>query len=134
MITKKMTNDSRSFGDMLRDLRKGRGVNLGDMADSLKVAASYLSDVELGRRHPFKVEMIEKIGSILDLNEAQVKALIASASVSRGGFELPIDAHNQAAIDAGAALMREWPNFSPDSYRQLQELAERLASEKKKTK
>jgi len=120
------------FGGLLRELRKMSNISLGDMADRLGIAASYLSDVELGRRHPFRTETIERCGEILGLSNDQVGELIAAASVQRRAVELPLDPTNQAAVDAGAALMREWPNYSSEAYRQIKALAEQLAAAGKK--
>lgn len=116
------------FGDLLRDLRKAKGVYLGDLAGRIHVAPSYLSDVELGRRHPFKAEAIERIAAALPLSAAEVDALLTAASVERGGFELPVNRQNQAAVEAGAALVRAWPTLSDDAYREIQRLVERLTS------
>ena len=44
------TFDKESIGQMLRQLRKDRGITLRGMAQRLEVSASFLHDLEHGRR------------------------------------------------------------------------------------
>ncbi len=59
------------FGDFIAEKRKDLGISLRGMADELKIAAPYLSDIEKGRRNPPNFEMLEKIASILKLTETE---------------------------------------------------------------
>ncbi len=122
--------NSNTFGDRLRELRKGRGINLGDMAERLDIAPSYLSDVELGRRHPFRVDAIERCAQIMQLDAIEARDLIAAASVQRGAIELPVDPGNQQAVEAGAALMCAWPTLSTENYLELSEFIKRVSTKK----
>ena len=42
--------DDRAFGNLLREARKKRGLSLREMARRCKWSASYVSDLELGKR------------------------------------------------------------------------------------
>ena len=47
-----MKDTSQSLGERIRELREARDFSLRELALKLKVSAAFLSDVELGRRHP----------------------------------------------------------------------------------
>lgn len=122
--------ETTKFGGLLRKHRKQRDLSLGQMAERIDVAPSYLSDVELGRRNPFKREMIDKIGEQFEMSAQEVNELIDAASDARGQFELPADRGNPAAFQAGAALAREWTTFTATEYQQLTELIQTMKSKK----
>jgi len=42
----------KTFGEKLRELREAKDLSLRELARNLGVSAAFLSDVELGRRHP----------------------------------------------------------------------------------
>jgi hypothetical protein len=93
--------------------------------------ATNFSDIELGRRQPLRVEMIERAAKVLALTEAQVDELVAAAAESRGAIELPLDGRTHAA-EFGAALMREWSTMTPDDVERLNALVRELGSNKVK--
>jgi len=71
------------FGDFIAEKRKDRGISLRGMADELKIAAPYLSDIEKGRRNPPNFEMLEKIASILKLTETERNLIFDLAGEDR---------------------------------------------------
>lgn len=62
----KLTRDSimKTLGERIRELREQSDVSLRELAKELKVSAPFLSDVELGRRHPSK-DVLERLAAIL---------------------------------------------------------------------
>jgi transcriptional regulator with XRE-family HTH domain len=42
----------KTLGEHIRDLREDKDISVRELARQLKVSAAFLSDVELGRRHP----------------------------------------------------------------------------------
>ena len=42
----------KTLGEHVRDLREKKDISVRELARQLKVSAAFLSDVELGRRHP----------------------------------------------------------------------------------
>jgi transcriptional regulator with XRE-family HTH domain len=42
----------KTLGDRIRELREQQDVSVRELAKRLKVSAPFLSDIELGRRHP----------------------------------------------------------------------------------
>lgn len=107
----------KTFGDTLRERRKARRIQLGTLATMLDVAPSYLSDVELGRRPPFRAELIRRCATLLALDDRGLDELLEAATVERDTFELPVEHHIPESIELSATLMREWPHLSPDHKR-----------------
>jgi transcriptional regulator with XRE-family HTH domain len=128
-----MSNMKNKFGDLLREYRKAKGYSLGVFAGSLGMPATNLSDIELGRRQPLRIELIERAAKVLELSEAQVNELAATAAESRGSIELPLDGRTHAA-EFGATLMREWSTMTQEDVERLNELVRELGSSKVKKK
>ena len=55
----------KTLGEHIRELREDRDWSVRDLAKKLKVSAAFLSDVELGRRHPSE-EVLEKLASAFE--------------------------------------------------------------------
>lgn len=128
-----MTSKMNKFGDLLREYRKSKGITLGAFAGMLGMPATNLSDIELGRRQPLRVDLIERAAKVLELTESQVDELVAAAAESRGAIELPLDGRTHAA-ELGAALMREWPTMTTDDVERLSAFVRELGSNKVKKK
>jgi transcriptional regulator with XRE-family HTH domain len=59
----------KSLGERIRELREARDLSLREFGKKLKLSAAFLSDVELGRRHPsdkFLAEMARVLGTSLE--------------------------------------------------------------------
>jgi len=54
----------KTLGERIRDLREQRDCSLRELAKELKVSAPFLSDIELGRRHPSK-DVLERLAAAL---------------------------------------------------------------------
>jgi transcriptional regulator with XRE-family HTH domain len=127
-----MMNKLNNFGDLLRGYRKAKGHTLGAFAGILGMSATNLSDVELGRRQPLRVDQIERAAKILTLTEPQVDGLVTAAAATRGAIELRLDDCRRDAAAFGAILMREWSTMSHDDVEQLNALVRKLGSNKPK--
>ena len=58
----------KTLGERIRELREERDFSLRELAAKIKVSAAFMSDVELGRRHPSDKHMIavaEALGTSL---------------------------------------------------------------------
>src|SRR5262249_4636740 len=68
----------KSFGQRIRELRDAKDLSLRELARRLEVSAPFLSDVELGRRHPSDLvleEMARVLGTtVQDLREYDSRA------------------------------------------------------------
>ncbi|MGO9600375.1 MAG: helix-turn-helix domain-containing protein [Isosphaeraceae bacterium] len=65
----------RSLGDIIRETRLAKPLGLRELAKTLGITPSYLSDIENDRRVPSE-DVLRKIASVLDLN---VDHLLAAA-------------------------------------------------------
>lgn len=67
------------FGDFISEKRKALGISLRGMADTLEIAAPYLSDIEKGRRNPPGIEMLNQMAHILKLTDDERNQLFDMA-------------------------------------------------------
>jgi transcriptional regulator with XRE-family HTH domain len=54
----------KTLGEFIRELREKKDISVRELARQLKVSAAFLSDVELGRRHPSD-EVMERLADCL---------------------------------------------------------------------
>lgn len=47
-----LTNKMKTLGEHIRGLREEKDISVRELARQLNVSAAFLSDIELGRRHP----------------------------------------------------------------------------------
>ena len=66
-----MTNQERSFGEVLHLLREKKDVTLRELARKINVSAPFLSDVEKGRRAPLTAERLEAAAQALNLDKEE---------------------------------------------------------------
>jgi transcriptional regulator with XRE-family HTH domain len=98
----------KPLGERIRELREQRDLSVRELAKKIKISAPFLSDVELGRRHPSD-EVLETIASALGTTLEELKKHDARAPVQ----ELRRIAANNPAM--GFALRRVVDeDISPD--------------------
>ena len=102
---------SNLFGDLLRETRLNAGRTMGDLARLLGFKVPYISDVERGRRAPFRFEQVLEIAEFLGVPPDE---LLEAAAVSRGAFELDAVGVTDQAKEVGTALMRGWTDLGED--------------------
>ena len=59
----------KTLGERIRELREERDISLRELASKIDVSAAFMSDVELGRRHPSDKHMAavaEALGTSLE--------------------------------------------------------------------
>lgn len=68
-----MAGDFGAFIDAKRRSRASDGtdIKLKDIAEAMDKTATYLSDIIKGRRNPPEMELLEKIATVLRLDEAE---------------------------------------------------------------
>ncbi len=64
-----MSEQYQSFGEFIQKRREARQITLRGMAETLKVSAPYLSDIEKGRRNPPEMDKLERMAQVLSLTE-----------------------------------------------------------------
>ncbi len=62
----------KTLGEHIRELREKRDWSVRDLAKKIQVSAPFLSDVELGRRHPSD-DVLERLAALLDTSVNALK-------------------------------------------------------------
>jgi transcriptional regulator with XRE-family HTH domain len=62
----------KTLGDRIRELREQQDFSVRELAKKLNVSAPFLSDVELGRRHPSE-DVLERLASELETTTEELK-------------------------------------------------------------
>ena len=75
-----------SFGSYIRSLRRNREKTLNDVANSIGVSLSFLSDIEQDRRNPFDEERMAKFVSRLMLKPDEAAKLYDLAADRKNGM------------------------------------------------
>lgn len=94
------------FGDFIAEKRREKGISLRSMADELKIAAPYLSDIEKGRRNPPSFEMLEKIAMILNLSEEDRNLMYDYAGEDRNEVSPDLPQYIMEIPEARSALRK----------------------------
>lgn len=70
----KLTSDEamKTLGEYIRELREKKDLSVRELAKTLNVSAPFLSDVELGRRHPSE-EVLVRLASELGTKADELK-------------------------------------------------------------
>jgi len=61
----------KTLGQYLRALRDERDISLREFAQKLELSATFVSDIELGKRHPSD-EVLVKMGKVLGVTPAEL--------------------------------------------------------------
>lgn len=86
---------SQYFGDFLSQKRKEKGLTLRSIADKINLSASYISDIEKGRRNPPEINLLENLAEILSLTDEE-KILF---------FDMAGEARNEISPDLPEYIM-----------------------------
>lgn len=70
----------KTLGDFIRELREGKDLSVRELAKRLGLSAPFLSDVELGRRHPSD-EVLLKLARELGTTVAELRKRDARAPI-----------------------------------------------------
>lgn len=71
------------FGEYLEEKRKSRNYTIRLFARRVNISYTYLADVEKGRSKAFKLEILNKIIEVLQLDEKETDMLYDLAGKSR---------------------------------------------------
>jgi len=121
-----MSNNQNEFGSALRLSRVGSGLTLRSVANKLGVSVSYVSDIERGRRAPFKGAKLEGLCVLLGADLGEFKRL---ASISRGGFFLDSEGVSDLGLHVGGMLMVQWNSLSEYRFERLAEILDEAYEE-----
>ena len=118
-----MTNQERSFGEVLHLLREKKDVTLRELARKINVSAPFLSDVEKGRRAPLTAERLEAAAQALNLDKEEERELYDAAGRQRKTIAPDLPDYIMEREDVSAALRtardldageEEWRKFVED--------------------
>src|SRR4051812_23016022 len=71
----------KTLGERIRELREAHDLSVRELARKISVSAPFLSDVELGRRHPSD-EVLKTIATVLQTSFDELKTHDARAPVN----------------------------------------------------
>ncbi|TGE31457.1 helix-turn-helix transcriptional regulator [Desulfosporosinus sp. Sb-LF] len=74
---------SERFGKFVELKRKEKEINLRKLAEILKIAPAYMSDMEKGRRYPPDKEKLYKIAEALCLSEEETNEMFDLAALEK---------------------------------------------------
>jgi transcriptional regulator with XRE-family HTH domain len=86
-----------AFGELLKELRAGAGLSLGQLARQVGLSAAYLLDLERGARKPPPLKVVLILARALG---ADPYPLALQAARERGAVEIPLS----DGVDPGAAV------------------------------
>jgi len=66
-----MKNEAQKLGDNLKKIRMKKSISQGDIARSLNVARSFVSDIENGKRNP-TLATITKLAKAIDVSTSEL--------------------------------------------------------------
>ncbi len=93
----------KSFGEVLRECRRQARKTLQETADFLGVSAVYVSEVERGKRPPFKNSRLEKLGEFFEIDPFK---LIIAAWKQKGLLEVDLANASSAQVAVLSGLAR----------------------------
>ena len=80
------------FSKLFRQLREKTGLRQKDLAERLGYEQSYLSAVEIGTKGPPTPEFVQKLISVLALNDDEAWQLWEATNASQRKIQIPSDA------------------------------------------
>lgn len=72
-----------SFGQYVEIKRKEKKINLRKLAELIKIAPAYMSDIEKGNRYPPDKDKITKIAEVLELSPEETNTLFDLAAMAK---------------------------------------------------
>lgn len=110
------------FGKAVRHLRIEHEMLLGSMADALEVSASYLSQIESGKK-PIPQGFADRVSILMGLDENEAAELRRQATLSTAEFRIQIseDAPASDRILAGE-LAHEFARLTPEAKENIARL------------
>ena len=116
------------FGGFLEGKRKEKGITLRAMADLLKIAPSYLSDIEKNRRSAPE-KKLDDIARILGLTEQDKYLMHDLAGKSKAKETVAPDVSDFLIESQFASTLLRKVKEKPDSEKILKELIRQLDQE-----
>lgn len=101
------------FGEYLEEKRKSRNYTIRLFARRVNISYTYLADVEKGRSKAFKLEILNKIIEVLQLDEKETDMLYDLAGESRDTIAPDVEEYlkkNEEIIEEIRKIKKEEAN------------------------
>lgn len=100
-----------SLGERIRELRERKDLSLRELARTLDLSAPFISDIELGRRHPSE-NVLSALARVLGTTVDDLKSFDSRPPVE--------DIKRRAALDpAWGMALRRFMDSSPDDIKKF---------------
>jgi len=119
-----MKNELTKFGRIIRKYRIDKGENMKDMADSVGVSNSYLSQIERGKR-TISPDLIGAIADYLELNKKQTDKLAKVADenqLSRKTILLRLNGVNKYQRELAMMFARQFKRLNAKDASKIMEI------------
>lgn len=80
------------FSKLFRQVREKSGLRQKDLAELLGYEQSYVSAIEIGSKGPPTPEFVQRLVTVLALNEAEARQLWEAMDASQRKIQIPSDA------------------------------------------
>ncbi len=112
------------FGKECRIIRANSGENLGDMAEKLKIPASFLSAIENGKKNVPK-SLCEKIKKTYSLNEKCYKKLLEAAENSKTQVKIQMENMPSSDRDIVLSFARKFDELNSEEKEKIMKILQR---------
>ena len=107
------------FGEKMRELRKGKGMNQAEMAEALHVSPSYLSQLERGKKGRPSWAMVQDIIEIFDLIWDEAEEIQDLARLSHPKVVINTAGLSAAATELANRLARDIARMGEEKIEKL---------------
>jgi transcriptional regulator with XRE-family HTH domain len=115
----------KSFGDFLKEKRISKEISLREFSLKLGIAASYMSDIEKGRRYAPDKEKLDNMAEILGIRGEELTYFYDLASISRQ--ETPVDIKEFIIKNENAKIMlRTVKNLNDEKQKEIIEFIRKI--------
>lgn len=87
------------FGEYIKNKRLEKGISLRELASKIGISASYMSDIEKGRRNAPNKEKVDKIAEVLFYSEDEIEKLHDLAGISKNSISTDLSSYVMESDD-----------------------------------
>ncbi len=113
------------FGQKLRDMREGRGINQRDLAAALHVSPAYLSALEHGHRTRPTFQFVQRVIGYFNIIWDEAEELQRLASLSKPRVVVDTSGLDPAATELANLLSRTIADLDRATLQKLTDLISR---------
>lgn len=110
-----------AFGTYIRKIRKEKNESLRTMASKLGIAASFLSEMEVGKK-PVPTEYGKTISEMYQLNGEESQMLENSIIETNESLDIDVEENNESRIETSLVFTRRIKNVDNDLVKKLMDV------------